>query len=76
MSSAVDNVKLPEETSRSTSQELREKHDGEVSDVVEDLDSKEPASASPDDYPHGTQLIFIVAALLLNIFLVALDMVR
>lgn len=43
-------------------------------------DASETAESSPttnaDDYPAGTTLVFIVVALAMSMFLVALDMVR
>lgn len=75
MASPLDDKKLPEEASRNTSEDLGEKNGGHVSDVVESSDAKDEAATAADEYPHGTQLIFIVTALLLNVFLVALDMV-
>lgn len=37
---------------------------------------KESPEPSEDEYPSGTKLVFIVVALVLAIFLLALDMVR
>jgi hypothetical protein len=57
------------------SKELGEKPDESTTDVADELDPKESSPDAAGDYPHGFQLFCVVAALLLNVFLVALDQV-
>lgn len=49
--------------------------DSTPAEKIEDEDAQ-AESLAVDDRPHGLRLMVIVAALLLSIFLVALDLVR
>ena len=44
-------------------------------EVNENTDVESVLEPSEDEYPQGTRLVFVVVALVLSIFLVALDMV-
>lgn len=52
-----------------------EKKVNEKEEAVSDSEEPTVEDPNPDEYPSGARLLFIVVALVLSIFLVALDMV-
>ncbi|KIW02704.1 uncharacterized protein PV09_06142 [Verruconis gallopava] len=72
MSSEHEAEKLPDQKSRSSSEDLAEKSEPETPDV-ESADEKDVAPEPAIEYPTGFQFFTVIAALLLNVFLVALD---
>lgn len=65
---------MKEEEPASDANTIVEKHENE--------DENEPGHAmdpeeelAPDEYPHGLQFLFILLALILSVFMVALDLV-
>lgn len=55
---------------------MSEKKDLGVGAKSENVPEAEPSTADVDDYPQGATLAFIIVALAMSMFLVALDMVR
>jgi hypothetical protein len=69
---SLADAKHPEESSHRMSKELGEKVDERSSDEVKDIDT-DSTTGPAADYPQGFQFFSVIAALMLNVFLVALD---